>query len=164
MSFWSISIYRVWVLSWLLRTKLADVIRFMTVLTSLVVKILLVLRLWAIWNKDFMGERTRNMYQWTCYIDKFNSSHADSIFHDDRYVLICDYQKQLMVGISWGPGRLKTLYNTYSLTDLIFQVALSATILGAYIASVFGMSLPLHGCWTNSAHFAVVQSKLVGAF
>jgi len=57
-------------------------------LNSLAVKILLVLRLRAIWSKDLIGERAKNMCQWTRYIDLFlNSSHANSIFHNGRYVL-----------------------------------------------------------------------------
>jgi len=35
------------------------------------VKILLVLRLRAIWNKVVIGERAGNMGQWTCYTDFF---------------------------------------------------------------------------------------------
>jgi len=49
----------------------ADVSRFFTMLNALVVKILLVLRLRAIWSKDLMGERNINMCQWTCCIDIF---------------------------------------------------------------------------------------------
>jgi len=54
-----------WVSSWLLRTGVADVNSFFTTLNTLVVKLLLVLRLRAIWNKDLIGERARNMGQWT---------------------------------------------------------------------------------------------------
>ena len=50
-------------------------------------KILLVLRLGAIWNKDLIGERAKNMGQWTFCIDFLNSSHINFIFHDSRYVL-----------------------------------------------------------------------------
>jgi len=45
------------------------------------------LRLRAIWNKDLTGEIIRYMCQWTRYIDFLNSSHANSVFHDGRYVL-----------------------------------------------------------------------------
>ena len=49
----------------------ADVNSFFTVLNTLVVKSLLVLRLRAIWGKDLIGERARTMCQWTHYIDVF---------------------------------------------------------------------------------------------
>ena len=54
-----------------LRTRLADVKSLFKALNTLVVKILLVLRLRAIWNKDFIGERARNICQWTRYINYF---------------------------------------------------------------------------------------------
>ena len=60
-----------WVSSWLLRTRVADVNRLFATLNTLIVKILLVLHLRAIWNKDLISEKTRNMGQWTCYIDFF---------------------------------------------------------------------------------------------
>jgi len=66
--------------------RVADVNSFFTVLNTLVVKSLLVLRLRAIWNKNLLGERARNMCQWTHYID-LDSSHTNSISHDGRYVL-----------------------------------------------------------------------------
>jgi len=52
-------------------TRVADVNRFLATLNTLVVKILLVLRLRVIWNKDFISEKARNIGQWTCYIDFF---------------------------------------------------------------------------------------------
>ena len=69
-----------------MRTRVADVNRFMTALNSLVVKILLVLRLRAVWNKDLIGGRAKNMGLWTRF-DILNSSHTNFIFHDGRYVL-----------------------------------------------------------------------------
>jgi len=56
-----------WVSSWLLKTRVADVNSFLSMFNTLVVKILLVLRLRAIWNKNLIGERARNMSQWTHY-------------------------------------------------------------------------------------------------
>jgi len=68
--------------------RVADVNSFFTMLNTLVVKILLVLRLRAIWNKDLIGKRARRMCQWTHYIDfLLISSHTNSISHDSRYVL-----------------------------------------------------------------------------
>ena len=60
-----------WVSSCLLRTRVPDIIRFITVLNTLVVKSLLVLRLRAIWNKDLIGKGAKNMCQWIHYIDFF---------------------------------------------------------------------------------------------
>ena len=60
-----------WISLWLLGTIVADVNSFISLLTSSVVKTLLVLRLRAIWNKDFIGEGARNMDQYTCYTDFF---------------------------------------------------------------------------------------------
>ena len=77
-----------WVWSQILRTRVADVNRFVTVLNTLVVKSLLVLRLRAVWNKDLIGKRAKSIWQWTHYVDFFlNSSHTHSIFYDGRYVL-----------------------------------------------------------------------------
>ena len=76
-----------WVSSWLLTTRIADVNSFLTTLNMLIVKSLLVLRLRAIWDKNFIGERVRNMCSWARYIDYLNSSHANSILHDSRYGL-----------------------------------------------------------------------------
>ena len=69
-------------------TRVAAVNRFLTVLNTLVVKSLLVLRLQAIWSKNLIGRRARSMCQWTHYIDfLLISSHTNSIFSDSRYVL-----------------------------------------------------------------------------
>jgi len=77
-----------WVLSWLLRTRIADFNSFFTMLNTSVVKILLVLRLRVVWDKNLIGKRARRMCQWTHYIDfLLISSHTNSIFHDSRYVL-----------------------------------------------------------------------------
>jgi len=53
--------------SWLSKTGVSDVNSFLSILNTLVMKTLLVLRLRAIWNKNLIGERARNMSQWTHY-------------------------------------------------------------------------------------------------
>ena len=69
-----------WVWSKISRTRVADVNRFVTVLNTLVVKSLLVLRLRAVWNKDLIGKRAKNICQWTRYIDFFlDPSHTNSM-------------------------------------------------------------------------------------
>ena len=102
--------------SWLSRTRVADVNRFLTMLNTLVVKILLVLRLRAIWNKDFISEKARIMANGLIILTFLNYSHTNFIFHDGRYVLhnfISDWWRWLMVDISWGPGRLYRQYDTW---------------------------------------------------
>jgi len=75
------------VLSRISRTRVVvNINSFMVPPTSWVLKILLIIRLRAIWNKDFTGKRSTNTVLWTCYNDNFGSSHTDSIFHDGRYV------------------------------------------------------------------------------
>ena len=49
----------------------------------MVMKILLIIRLRAIWNKDFIGERDRNM---TYPTNDWDSSHIHSVFHYTGYV------------------------------------------------------------------------------
>ena len=74
-------------MSWLLRARVADVNSCFTMLNTLIVKILLVLRLRAIWNKDLIGKRAGSMCQWAHYIDfLLISSHTNSISSDSRYV------------------------------------------------------------------------------
>jgi len=58
-----------WVWSRISRTRIADVNRLITLFNILVVKSLLVLRLRAIWNKNLIGERAGNIWQWTRYTD-----------------------------------------------------------------------------------------------
>ena len=59
-----------WVSSWLLRSRVTDVNRFLALLNTLVVKILLVLHLWAIWNKNLIGEKHvhMNLLYWLFWI------------------------------------------------------------------------------------------------
>ena len=76
-----------WVRTRISRTRVVvNINSFMVPPTSWVLKILLIIRLRAIWNKDFTGKRSTNTVLWTCYNDNFGSSHTDSIFHDGRYV------------------------------------------------------------------------------
>ena len=56
-------------------------------LNLLAVKTLLVLRLRAIWNKDLIGKRAKNMDRCTRYMNFLDSSHINSIYHDGGYVL-----------------------------------------------------------------------------
>ena len=69
------------------KTREVDVHRFNnSVFISFALKVLLVLRLRAIWNKDLIGTRARHVSQWTCYIQNFDSSHTDFIFDNSRCV------------------------------------------------------------------------------
>ena len=69
------------------KNRVADVHSFNnSVLTSFTLKVLLILRLRAIWNKDLIGTRARHMCRWTCYIQNFDSSHTDFIFYNSRCV------------------------------------------------------------------------------
>ena len=69
------------------KTREADVRSFNnSVFTSFALKVLLVLRLRAIWNKDLIGTRARHVYQWACHIQIFISSHTDFIFYNSRCV------------------------------------------------------------------------------
>jgi len=69
------------------KTREVDVHRFNnSVFISFALKVLLVLRLRAIWNKDLIGARARRVCQWACYIQNFISSHTDFIFYNSRCV------------------------------------------------------------------------------
>ena len=59
----------------------------------MVMKLLLFLRLRAIWNKDFVGERFRKLDSELVIfiIDHCNCSHTHSVFHYSRYVRRISY-------------------------------------------------------------------------
>jgi len=77
-----------WVSSSALRTRVANVNRCVALLNTLVVKILLVFRLRAVWNKDLIGERKLETCASGIYIlIILDSSYTNSILHDGRYVL-----------------------------------------------------------------------------
>jgi len=111
------------VLSWLLRTRAADVNRFITLLNSLVAKILLILRLREIWNNNLIDEKTQKkaLANGLIILIFLISSHTHSIFHHGRYVYRNWFLIRLMVKISWGPGRLWRKYNTWSTNSSYFS-------------------------------------------
>ena len=151
-----------------MRTRVADVNSFFTTLNALVVKILLVLCLWAIWNKDFIGERARDISQWTHYIDFL-------------WILVTLIVYFMTAGIFWGVWFLIDRDDWWSKsaevlvsfkdtticklpTDYIFQSAMSVMIVKVYTESVSGLLVPLHGCWLNHMHLANIQIWLDSAF
>ena len=69
------------------KAREVDVHRFNnSVFISFVLKALLVLYFQMIWNKDLIGTRAKHIFQWTCYIQNFISSHSDFIFYNSKCV------------------------------------------------------------------------------
>jgi len=49
-------------------------------------------------------------------------------------------------------------------TDHIFQSAMSVMIFDAYVQSVSGVLLPLHGCWQNETYSDNIDNRVGSAF
>jgi len=156
-----------WVSSWLLRTRVTDVNRFFIMLNSLAVKILLVLRLRAIWSKDFIGERAKNI-KWTYYIDLFWIL-VTLILYFITAGMFCririlidrdDWWSELAdVLVGFEDNMILNLP-----TDHVFQSAMSVLIIDVYLQSVSGALVPLHSCWVNPTHLYNTQHSLNSAF
>ena len=157
-----------WVSSWLLRTRVSDVNSFLTTLNSLLVKILMVLHLRAIWNKDLVGEIARYMNQWTRYIDFFKTL-VTLILYFMTAGMFCkiwflidrdDWWSKLaevLVGF-----RDSMILNPP--TDCTFQSAMSVVTVDVYIESVSGIQVSPRSCWENETHFTDISNKVEGAF
>jgi len=143
-----------WVSSWLLKTWTADVNRFIMLLNALVAKSLLVLRLRAIWNKDFIGEKARKMllidlsywFSWilvTLILFFMTAGMFCRILFliDDWWLKLVEVLVGFKDSIILNPP-----------TEHIFQSAISVVIFGIYVESVFGPLLPVHDCWMNETH------------
>jgi len=157
-----------WVSPWLLRTRVPDINRFITVLNTSVVKSLLVLRLRAIWHKEFIGERARNICQWIHYIDLFWISVTLIV-----YIMTAGMFCWIWLLIDWDDWWstlvevlvcLKYISILHPPTDHIFQTAMSLMIVYVYVQSVFGLLAPLHSCWLKPTHLLNIQTRLDSAF
>jgi len=154
-----------WVSSWLLRTRVTDVNSILLLLNTLVVKILLVLRLWAIWNKDLIGEKSvpMDLLYWrfwilvTLIVYFMTAGMLSRIrFLIDRdvwwltlvEVLVC-FKDSMVINPQ---------------TDCIFQSAMSVVVVDAFLNSVSGALLPLHGCWLNPSHLSNISNGVSTAF
>jgi len=104
-----------WISSWLLRTKVADINSFLLALNILVVKLLLILRLRAIWNKRFhwWESQKHGPMDSLCW---FFWTPVTLILYFMTAGMFCRIwfliDRRLTVEISWGAGRLWRQCNT----------------------------------------------------
>jgi len=156
-----------WVSSWLSRTRVADVNSLITTLNILAVKTLLILHLRAIRNKNFIGEMARSMCQRTRYTDFWFL--VTLILYFATAGMFCRIWF-LIDKEDWWSKLAEVLVGFKDSaileppTDRIFQTVMAATILSVYLNSVYGVPVPLHGCWTNPTHLDNLYNRAASAF
>jgi len=134
-------------------------------LNTLVVKILLVLRLRAIWNKYLIGEKHVPMdslyWRFRILVTLIVYFMTAGMFYRMRFLIDGDDWWSRLAEVLVG---FKDSMMINPPTDRIFQSAMSVVVVDGYVNSFSGVLLPLHGCWGNSTHLSNINNGLSTAF